>query len=89
MENKTYKKRENKFEFILKINDNIIISRYFSADEYNPQVRYSVDIRNAVEEIVSFIQETLKMKDIECQWGKYDLRPQHWLDHTKNGLDTE
>ena len=87
IQNKLHHK-ENKFEFILKINDHIIISRYFSADNYNPQVRNSVDIRNCVEDIVDHIQETLKLRDIEYQWGQYDFRPSHWLDHTKNGLDT-
>lgn len=72
---------ENKFEFRLLINNNIIISRYFSADEYNPQVRYSVDIRDVVEEIVKYIQDNLKRKDIDYQWEKYDFRPSHWFDH--------
>ncbi|MEK6878505.1 MAG: hypothetical protein AABY22_02800 [Nanoarchaeota archaeon] len=70
MKKENYKTSGNKFEFILKINDHIIISRYFSADNYNPQVRNSVDIRNCVEDIVDHIQETLKLRDIEYQWGQ-------------------
>lgn len=68
------KKKENQFEFALSINGNKIISRYFSADEYNPKVRYSVDIRDMVDEIVEKIREGLKQKDVDFMWEQYDLR---------------
>jgi len=77
---------ENKFEFQLKINNNIVISRYFSADVYNPQVRNSVDIRYMVDEIVEIIQETLKKRDIRYMWQEYDLRPKFWYS-TGNGQE--
>jgi hypothetical protein len=84
MENKPYKPRDNKFEFILKVNDNIIVSRYFSGNDYNPRVRNSVDIRHLVDDIIDMIQHDLKKKDLEYMWQQYDLRSGKWLDHTKN-----
>ncbi len=79
---------ENKFEFRLLINNKIIIARYFTADDYNPAIRNSVDIRYMVNDIIEHIQENLKSRDIDYQWQQYDLRPKHWLDHTENGVDT-
>ena len=67
------KKKENKFEFALFINDYKIISRFFSADEYNPKIRYSVDIRHLVDDIVEMIRADLKKKDFDHQYGEYDL----------------
>ncbi len=77
------KKRENKFEFALFINDFKIIGRFFSADEYNPKIRNSVDIRHMADAIVEMIKEDLKRKDVEYIWEHkfpkhngegYDLR---------------
>mgnify|MGYP001559677088 CR=1 FL=1 len=79
---------ENKFEFRLLINNKIIIARYFSADDYNPAIRNSVDIRYMVDDIVEHIKENLKSRDIDYQWQQYDLRPKHWFDDIENGIDT-
>lgn len=73
-ENKKEKRKENNFEFSLSINGNKIISRYFSADDYNPKIRYTVDIRNMVDDIVDQIKETLKERDVDYMWEQYDLR---------------
>lgn len=80
------KKKENKFEFALFINDYKIIGRYFSADEYNPKIRNSVDIRHLADDIVEMIRADLKKKDFDHQYGEYDLllkrgKPRH----TKKG----
>lgn len=73
--NEVKKKKENVFEFALSINGNKIISRYFSADEYNPKIRYTVDIRDMVDDIVEQIRYTLKDRDVDYMWEQYDLRP--------------
>ena len=67
------KKKENKFEFALFINDYKIIGRYFSADEYNPKIRNSVDIRHLADDIVEMIRADLKKKDFDHQYGEYEL----------------
>jgi len=67
------KKKENKFEFALFINDYKIIGRYFSADEYNPKIRNSVDIRHLADEIVEMIRTDLKKKDFDHIYADYDL----------------
>lgn len=68
------KKKENKFEFVLYINDYKIISRYFPVEGYSPKTRYSVNIKEMVEDIVFQIQHNLKMQDVNHIYDKYDLR---------------
>lgn len=72
-------KKENKFEFVLTINDHRVCGRFFSADDYNPKVRNSVDIRDMIDGIVRDIQSTLKKRDVEYMWGKYDLRENGYM----------
>ena len=90
---KIEKKKENKFEFALFINDYKIIGRYFSADDYNPQIRNSVDIKHLVDEIVEMIRADLKQKDVEYIWehkrgenkgSGYDLREKSAKARIKN-----
>ena len=54
-----------KFEFVLYINGNIICQRYFSVKNYNKEVRYSMDLKECVDECVSIIQSDLKNKTKE------------------------
>ena len=89
MEKEKHKVSENKFEFKLLVNDHIIISRYFNADNYSPAIRNSVDIRYLVDDIVEMIQDTLKEKDIEYQWQQYDLRPKFWYSTATNSINGE
>lgn len=82
----TEKKKENKFEFALFVNDYKIIQRYFTADDYNPKIRNSVDIREMVDDIVFQIQETLKKRDVDYQWENYDLRENIFLKKWNNEI---
>lgn len=79
---------KNKFEFALNINGFPVCTRFFSADEYNPKTRNSVDIRNQIDDIVAMLQETLKKRDVDYEWEKYDLRQNafmnKWSDEIKS-----
>jgi hypothetical protein len=79
------KRKENKFEFALFVNDFKIISRFFSGDNYNPKIRNSVDIRNLVDDIILQIQDEIKKRDIDHIWEKYDLRENAFM--TKWGAE--
>lgn len=58
------KRVENNFKFGLYLRGEKIYERIFSADIYNPVVRYSVDIRENIPSIISSIQEVLQSKNL-------------------------
>lgn len=54
---------ENVFKFGLYQEDSIVSETIFSADMYNPVVRYSVDIRSDISKIISNLQRVLSTKN--------------------------
>jgi hypothetical protein len=48
-----------KFEFLLKINNNIICQRYFNVKDYNPKARRSMDMHEYVKNICSEIERVI------------------------------
>ena len=58
------KRVENNFKFGLYLRGEKIYERIFSADLYNPVVRYSVDIRENIPSIISSIQEVLQSENL-------------------------
>jgi hypothetical protein len=59
-------KNENltKLEFLLTLNDNIVVQRYFNVKGYNPNAKRSIEFYNLVKEIQEDINEDLKMKTV-------------------------
>lgn len=57
-------KIENNFKFGLYLRNEKIYERIFSADLYNPVVRYSVDIREKIPSIISNLQEVLQSQNL-------------------------
>jgi len=55
-------KYTDKFEFILRINGNIVCQRYFNIRGYNNIAKDSMDLRWELNEIVSRIQSYLRDK---------------------------
>lgn len=51
-----------KFEFLLTLEGNIIIQRFFNVRDYNPQARRSMDLHHTVKNICEEISEDLKIK---------------------------
>jgi len=69
---------ENIFKFGLYQGTQPIVEKIFSADIYNPVIRYSVDIRDMIPIIISKLQKTLSRRNIQFIYdignGKsYDL----------------
>lgn len=58
------KKQENNFKFGLYLRGEKIYEKIFSADIYNPVVRYSVDIRERIPSIIEGLQNVLQSKDL-------------------------
>lgn len=55
---------EDIFTFQIRINGRVVIERQFSGNDYPPKVRYDVDIRGIIPEIINEIQETLGEKTL-------------------------
>lgn len=53
---------QNKFEFLLTLDGNIICQRYFNVKDYNPKTRRSLNLHEEVKIICSEISEDLKIK---------------------------
>lgn len=53
---------QNKFEFLLTLDNNIICQRFFNVRDYNPESRCSMDLHYLVKEISEEIGEDLKIK---------------------------
>jgi hypothetical protein len=53
---------QNKFEFLLTLEKNIICQRYFNVKDYNPESRRSMDLHYLVKEISEEISYDLKIK---------------------------
>ena len=54
-----------KFEFLLTMEGNIVVQRFFFVKDYNPIVKKSLDLHEAVTNICLDIQEDLKKKTFE------------------------
>ena len=61
-----------KFEFILRINGNIICQRYFAVKNFNYKSIQSLDLIYCTENCVDLIQSQLKDKSIEYLWNQYN-----------------
>lgn len=58
------KVEENNFKFSLYLGDDVINETIFSADVFNPVIRYSVDIRNNIPLIINRLQKVLSSKNL-------------------------
>tara|TARA_R110001606_G_scaffold384392_1_gene547232 strand:+ start:189 stop:662 length:474 start_codon:yes stop_codon:yes gene_type:complete len=69
---KKISKYSDKFEFILRINENIVCQRYFNIRGYNNTAKDSMDLKWELEEVVSKIQSYLKEKSEDFLWVNYN-----------------
>ena len=56
---------QNKFEFLLTLDGNIICQRFFNVRDYNPVTRKSMELHYEVKNICEEISEDLKIKSSE------------------------
>jgi hypothetical protein len=64
---------EDIFTFQIKVNGKIAAERIFSGNDYPPKVRYDVDIRKIIPEIISIIQTGLTLKNYTKEYCGYAL----------------
>ena len=53
-----------KMEFLITLNNNIVIQRYFNVRGYNPTARVSVDLYDYVRALVEAFEQTQKMRTV-------------------------
>ena len=64
---------EDIFTFQIKVNGKIVSQSIFSGNDYPPKVRYDVDIRKIIPEIIATIQKGLSLKKYTKKYCGYAL----------------
>jgi len=72
-----------KLEFLMMVNDNIIVQRFFNVRDYNPKAKNSVELLEYMNGLVSDIQYSLKMKSVS-----YLLENQYGITNNPSILNT-
>jgi hypothetical protein len=72
-----------KLEFLMMVNDNIIVQRYFNVRDYNPDTRNSVDFKEFMDDLIDNLNYQLKMKAVS-----YLLENQYDITNNPNLLNT-
>lgn len=72
-----------KLEFLMMVNDNIIVQRYFNVRDYNPDAKNSVDFKEYMDELIDTLNYQLKMKAVS-----YLLENQYDITNNPNILNT-
>jgi len=53
-----------KLEFLMTVNDNFIVQRYFNVKDYNPKAKNSVELLELLDGFVVNMKQHLKMKSV-------------------------
>jgi hypothetical protein len=64
---------EDIFTFQIKVNGKIVAESIFSGNDYPPKIRYDVDIRKIISEIIATIQQGLSLKKYTKEYCGYAL----------------
>jgi len=73
-----------KMEFLITLNNNIVIQRYFNVRGYNNTARYSMEFYDYMKELVSAFEQTQKMRTVV-----YMLENQFEISEDPSVLDTD
>lgn len=73
-----------KMEFLITLNNNIVIQRYFNVRGYNPKARASIELYDYMRDLVDAFEQTQKMKTVV-----YMLDNQFYISEDPTILDTD
>ena len=65
--------REDTFDFEIRVDKNIVSQSTFSGNLFPPQVRYQVDIKELIPNIISEIKDTLSRKKYTTEYANVKL----------------
>jgi len=60
-----------KMEFLIKLNNNVVIQRYFNVKDYNPQARRSMELYEYIKDVAELLQRKLKIKTVTYMLDNY------------------
>jgi hypothetical protein len=61
-----------KMEFLLSLNDNIVVQRFFNVRGFNPKAKNSIELYEFIAEFKDELQEYLKMKTLAYMMDNQD-----------------
>ena len=61
-----------KMEFLLTLNDNIVVQRFFNVRGYNPKAKNSIDLYEFIKSLKEELQYYLKMKTVVYMMDNMD-----------------
>ena len=64
---------EDIFKLEIKVDDRLVITRDFTGNIYQQRVRYSVDIRKIIPNIINRITETFSKEKLNVEYGSINL----------------
>jgi len=64
---------EDIFKLEIKVDDRLVISKEFTGNVYQQRVRYSVDIRKLIPNIINRITETFSKEKLNVEYGSIKL----------------
>lgn len=73
-----------KMEFLITLNNNIVIQRYFNVRGYNNTARYSMELYEYMKELVNAFEQTQKMRTVV-----YMMENQFEISEDASVLDTD
>ncbi len=73
IDRKNIYENEDFFDVELKIDEKTVIKKRFSGNIYPPKVRYSVNIKELIPEIISIIHDTLCEKNLLTNYAGVEL----------------
>jgi hypothetical protein len=65
---------EDIFTFEIRVDKRIVAKSMFSGNWFPTEVRYSVNIKEIIPEIIDQIQECFSLDEYETTYGNYDLK---------------
>jgi len=72
-----------KLEFLMKVNDNIIVQRFFNVRDFNPNAKNSIELYEYLKDVMESLQYDLKMKS-----SSYLLDNQYEITNNPSILET-
>jgi hypothetical protein len=65
-------KFKTRFEFVLKLNKDIIVQRFFNVRKFNEKAAKSLSMKDTTDQVVSIIKKGIMKKSIDHLWNNYD-----------------
>ena len=77
------------FEFLLTMENNIIIQRYFDVYNYNPKAKKSLNLYYWITDVCTEIQDLLKIKNLEYMTDNYHYVTDNETNNTNEPIKEE